>query len=117
MTDTDTGRDAAASASPDDRSPPAAPVPAPRPGRDEITLTAPDRQQLCHDRQHSKASRAAAVIVTFGKLADPGSGSYSPDALWPQSWGLSFPMCGPCWDTARQVAERARPDLIIRDMT
>jgi hypothetical protein len=81
---------------------------------DEILVTAPRGQPrpLCHSAEHRNAGRAADVIVTFGQL-----GTVWPDALWPDSWGRLYPMCGPCWDTTRQVAQRARPGLIIHDTT
>ncbi len=81
------------------------------PGLDQITLTAPQGQHLCHDRQHRALGRLAEVIVTFGELGTP---DLPREALWPGCWGRSYPMCGPCWDTTRQVAQKARPHLVIR---
>ncbi len=77
-----------------------------------ITLTAPDGQDLCHDRAHRSAGTAATVIVTFGKL---GTEPWHRESLWPQSWGRSYPMCGPCWERTRQTAHKHRPQPAIRD--
>ena len=81
------------------------------PGHDQITLARPEGRHLCNDRQHRNLSRLAVVIVTFGQLGIPGT---PRDAFWPECWGRSFPMCGPCWETARQIAQKARPNLVIR---
>ena len=55
----------------------------------------------------------AAVIVTYGTLADPGASPHSRSALWPESWGQSVPMCAACWGDSRQVAVKYRPRLSI----
>jgi hypothetical protein len=39
------------------------------------------------------------------------------EALWMQAWGKSYPMCGPCWQATRQVAQARRPALHITDTT
>src|SRR6266566_2521622 len=81
-------------------------------GHDVITLAAPDGRHLCNGRAHNRAGTVAEVIVTFGKL---GSEPWHRDSLWPECWGRSYPMCGPCWDTTRQTAYKTRPHLVIRD--
>ena len=63
------------------------------------------------------ADRAAEVIVTYGVLNDPGASLHSRGALWRESWGQSYPMCGACWNSSRQVAITYRPRLIVRDLT
>jgi hypothetical protein len=83
-------------------------------GRDEITLTTPEGRHLCNDRQHRNLGRLAEAIVTFGQLGIPGT---PREAFWPECWGRSYPMCSPCWDTTRQIAAKARPNLVIRDST
>jgi hypothetical protein len=35
------------------------------------------------------------------------------EAVWIECWGKSYPMCGPCWDATRQVAQARRPALVI----
>lgn len=89
------------------------PVTATAPGRDEITVTAPGGQDLCNDRAHRIEGRLAEVVVTFGQL---GEQPWQRESLWPECWGRSYPMCGPCWDKTRQVAIKARPALVIRDL-
>jgi len=84
-----------------------------RPGYDEIILTTPDSLRLCHSRACSRAGRLAQVIVSYGVLADPGASPHSRDALWPECWGGSYPMCAACWDDTRQVAVKYRPRLAI----
>jgi hypothetical protein len=88
-----------------------------RPGYDEIILTTPDSPRLCNSRACSRAGRLAQVIVSYGVLNDPGTSPHSRDALWPESWGLSCPMCAACRDDTRQVAVKCRPRLVIRDTT
>lgn len=85
------------------------------PGRDEIVLAVPQGRHLCNSRAHRKAGRLAEVIVTFGILADPGSYAHSNDALWPETWHKSYPMCAECWELTREVAAGRRRGLIIRD--
>lgn len=87
------------------------------PGRDEITLSTPRGQHLCHSRTHREAGRLAEMIVTFGILADPGSDAFSADSLWAECWGHSYPMCADCWELTHHVAAGRRPALIIRDHT
>lgn len=94
-----------------------APAAAAPPGLDEITLSAPQGKPLCNSRACASAGQIAEVIVTFGQLADPGSRAHSPGDLWPECWSRSYPMCGPCWHSTRQVAVRFRPRLAIRDTT
>jgi hypothetical protein len=84
------------------------------PGHDQITLAAPDGPALCHDRAHRNAGTPAQMVVTFGQL---GSEPWQPESLWAETWGRSYPMCQPCWDTTRQVALKTRPHLVIRDTT
>lgn len=59
----------------------------------------------------------AGVVVTFGTLNDPGAGYHDRGALWRESWGRSVPMCGACWQSARQVAVKYRPQLAVTDTT
>lgn len=86
------------------------------PGHDEITLTQPDGQ-LCNSRACAQAGQAAAVVASFGVLADPGASRHSRGSLWPDLWGRSVPFCGACWEDTRQVAARYRPGLAVRDTT
>lgn len=87
---------------------------APAPGRDEIIVAAPDSRTLCHSRDHTRLGCLAEVVVTFGEM---GTTAWDKDALWPDSWGRSYPMCGECFDTTRQIAQHARPGLVITDTT
>jgi len=84
----------------------------PAPGHDKITLTVPEGRHLCNDRQHRNLGRLADVIVTFGQLGTPGT---PRQAFWPECWGRSYPMCSPCWQTTRQIARKARPNLAIHE--
>jgi hypothetical protein len=84
------------------------------PGPDEITLTAPEGRPLCHDRAHRDLGRPAEVIVTFGQFGTP---DLPRAALWRECWGRSYPMCATCWDTTRQVVQKARTHLVIRGST
>jgi hypothetical protein len=93
-----------------------APAPA-WPGHDEVILTTADGARLCNSRACAQAGRAAAVIVTYGVLNDPGAGYHSREALWRESWHQPIPMCGACWDSSRQVAARYRPGLVVIDAT
>jgi hypothetical protein len=81
-----------------------------KPGLDEIALSAPEDGTLCHSLEHTRAGRAAAVVVTFGEL-----GTRYLDELWLDSWGRSYPMCPECWDGTRAVAQGARPALVVTD--
>ena len=86
----------------------------PPPGHDEIILTTPQGRCLCNDRQHRNLGKLAEVIVAFGRLGIPGT---TRDAFWPECWGHSYPMCSPCWETTRQIPDKARPHLAITDLT
>jgi hypothetical protein len=94
---------------------PAPPAP-PIDDRDQITLTPPREHHLCHSSEHREADRPAEVIVTFGTLADPGSDAFSADALWPDCWGVAYPMCQPCWELTHTVALARRPALTVREI-
>ncbi len=83
----------------------------PAPGHDQITVTAPSSRTLCNTRQHARLGCLAEVIVTFGELGT----KWQKDALWQDTRGHSYPMCGECWDTTRQIAHSARPGLVITD--
>jgi hypothetical protein len=84
------------------------------PGHDEIILTVPGAPDLCNDRAHRNQGRLAQVIVTFGQF---GTLHEPCQALWPESWGRSVPLCATCWDTTRQVVQKYRPNLVIHDHT
>jgi hypothetical protein len=86
------------------------------PGFDEITLMQPDGQ-LCNSRACAQAGQAAAVVASFGVLADPGASRSSRGALWPDLWGRSVPFCGACWEDTSQVAARYRTGLAVPDTT
>lgn len=64
---------------------------------------------MCHALSHARLGVLAEVVVTFGELGT----RWQRDALWQDSWGRSYPMCGECWDTTRQIAQHARPGLVI----
>lgn len=87
----------------------------PAPGPDEILLTAPGPGALCQDREHRRHGRPAEVLVTFGRLAGPGSYLRGPGALWPGCWGRSYAMCAGCWERTRRLAAAARPGLTVCD--
>jgi len=73
---------------------------------------------LCNTLACVRAGRAAELIVTYGVLSDPGSPPYHVHgALWREQWGRSYPLCGACWEQARQVAARYRPGLVTIDAT
>jgi hypothetical protein len=57
------------------------------------------------------------MVVTFGVLSDPGAGYHHRGALWRESWHKPVPMCAGCWESARQVAARYRPGLVVIDAT
>ena len=86
----------------------------PCPGPDEIVLVAPGAGDLCSSLEHRRAGRPAQVVVTLGQMGTPDQ---RRAALWLECWGRSYPMCGPCWDATRQVAQARRPGLIITDTT
>ena len=87
----------------------------PWPGYDEVLLTAPGSGQLCNSLACARAGRAAAVIVTYGVLNDPGAWYQDPGALWRESWHKPVPMCAACWASSRQVAVKYRPGLAVID--
>ena len=82
------------------------------PGIDAITLTIPPGRHLCSDRHHRNLGRLADVIVAFGQLGDP---RIPRECLWRECWGRSYPMCSACWETTRQIAQKARPHVVVRD--
>ena len=84
------------------------------PGFDEIIVAPAGGRPLCSNRAHRDLGLVATVTVTFGQL---GTLYLLNEALWPETWGCSYPFCGECWDTVRQIAERKRPRLVIRDTT
>ncbi len=84
----------------------------PKPGPDEIVLSAPATRDLCHSLEHLRAGRPAQARVTFGEL-----GTRYADDLWPECWHHSYPMCGACWQATRRAAAQRRPALAIRDTT
>jgi hypothetical protein len=86
----------------------------PAPGQDEIILTAPAAGQLCSSREHRQAARPAQVVVTLGQM---GTAGQHRQALWMETWGRSYPMCHPCWEATRQVAQARRPGLVITGTT
>ena len=88
------------------------PGPPPRPGPDEILLSAPTAGDLCSALEHRHAGRPAQVAVTLGQLGTPGQ---YREAVWMESWGKSYPLCQPCWEATRQVAQARRPGLVITD--
>ena len=90
------------------------PAQSPRPGPDEILLTAPAAGDLCSSLEHRRAGRPAQVIVTLGQM---GTADEHRQALWLEAWGRSYPMCQPCWEATRQVAQARRPALIITGTT
>ena len=85
----------------------------PAPGLDEITVATAPRRTLCNSRQHAQLGCLAKVIITFGQLGI----RFHHDALWPECWGRSYPLCAECWDTIRQVAHNRRPALVITEAT
>ena len=82
----------------------------PAPGHDQIAVTPPAARAVCNSREHTRLGVLADVVVTFGTL---GTAAWASDALWPETWGHSYPMCAECWDLTRQVAQRHRPGLVI----
>jgi hypothetical protein len=84
------------------------------PGFDEIIVAPAEGRPLCSNRTHRDLGLVATVTVTFGQL---GTLYLLHAALWPETWGCSYPFCDECWDTVRQIAERKRPGLVIRDTT
>jgi hypothetical protein len=86
----------------------------PRPGPDQIILSAPGPGDLCSSLAHRRAGHPAEVVVTMGQMGTPGQ---HREALWREAWGSPYPMCGPCWQATRQVAQARRPSLVITDTT
>ena len=84
----------------------------PAPGHDQITVTAPDARTVCNSREHARLGVLAKVTVIFGEL---GTAAWYNDAVWPETWGCSYPLCAECWDLTRQVAQARRPGLVITD--
>ena len=52
--------------------------------------------------------------MTLGQMGTAGP---HRQAAWMQAWGKPYPMCGPCWDATRQVAQARRPALVITNTT
>jgi hypothetical protein len=84
------------------------------PGPDEIALSAPAAGELCSSREHRRAGRPAQVVVTLGPMGTPDQ---HRQALWLETWGKPYPMCAPCWEATRQVAQARRPALVITGTT
>ena len=84
-------------------------IEAPRPGPDEIAVSAPADGGVCHSLEHARLGVLAEVVATFGQMGT----RWSRDALWEEAWGRFYPMCGECWDATRQVAQGARPGLTV----
>jgi hypothetical protein len=82
------------------------------PGPDEIALSAPAAGQVCSSLEHRRAGHPAQVVVTLGQM---GTADQYREALWLEAWGKPYPMCGPCWEATRQVAQAHRPGLAITD--
>ena len=82
----------------------------PHPGPDEIVLSAPAAGEVCSSLEHRRTGRPAQVVVTLGQM---GTADRHREALWLEAWGKSCPMCEPCWDATRQVAQARRPHLVI----
>ena len=77
-------------------------------------VTAPAAPTICNSRQHARLGVLADVMVTFGQL---GAAAWDKDAVWPDTWGYTYPLCSECWDLTRQVAQRHRPSLVITGTT
>ena len=86
----------------------------PQPGLDEIVLSAPAPGQLCSSLEHRRAGLPAQIVVTLGQM---GTADRHREALWLEAWGKSYPMCQPCWQATRHVAQAGRPHLVITDTT
>jgi hypothetical protein len=50
-------------------------------------------------------------------MGQMGTADQHREAVWMESWGKSYPMCQPCWEATRQVAQAPRPALRITDTT
>jgi hypothetical protein len=70
--------------------------------------------QVCSSREHRQAGRPACVVVTLGPMSAPDR---HRQALWMEAWGRSYPMCQPCWEATRHVAQAHRPALVITGTT
>ena len=79
------------------------------PGHDQIMVAAAGERTVCHARDHARLGVLAEVVVTFGKLGT----RRQPDAVFPDCWGRSYPMCAECWQAARAVAQARRPALVV----
>ena len=77
-------------------------------------LSAPAAGELCSSLEHRRTKRPAQVIVTMGQMGTPAQ--YRA-AVWPECWGKAYPMCQPCWQATRQVAQARRPALVITSTT
>jgi hypothetical protein len=86
----------------------------PQPGPDEIILSAPAPGELCSSLEHHRTGVPAQVVVTLGQM---GTADQHRQALWLEAWGRSYPMCQPCWQATRQVAQARRPALRITGTT
>ena len=86
----------------------------PAPGHDQIAVTAPAARTVCYSREHARLGVLADVTVTIGQL---GAAASDHDALWPETWGHTYPMCSECWEAAREVAQARRPALVITGTT
>ena len=84
----------------------------PRPEPDQIALSAPAPGEVCSALEHRRAGRPAQAVVTLGQMGTPDQ---HREALWLEAWGKPYPMCGPCWQATRQVAQAHRPGLVITD--
>jgi len=60
----------------------------PRPGPDEIVVSAPVAGELCSSLEHRRAGRPAQVVVTLGQI---GTAEQHRQAVWMQCWGRSYP--------------------------
>jgi hypothetical protein len=88
------------------------PAPGSRPAREPTKSSCPQSGpgQLCSSLEHRRAGRPAQVVVTLAQMGTP---SQHREAVWIECWGKSYPMCGPCWQATRQVAQARRPALVI----
>jgi hypothetical protein len=87
------------------------------PGYDQVVVSCPDGARLCNSLGCARAGTLAEVIATYGVLNDPGASYHHRGALWRECWGQSYPLCGACWHSARQIAEKYRPGLLVIDAT
>lgn len=80
-------------------------------GPDEIVLSVPDAEYLCAVN-HQTVDLRAYFVVTFGQF-----GAVGRDEMWRQSWGKPYPLCRDCTGRAIELVRRARPHLVVRDLT